>query len=78
MRAFLRRLAAKSRHAKARRAYAEAYAAYRAAEDRQDTRAMGVTRTALQAAHRALMIAEAEALPKPEPLPHPQRNLSHG
>ncbi|GEM_PF-2595096 len=67
--AALRRLAARSRLIKAKRAYAAAYAEYKAADERQDTRRMHAATGPLQAAHRALMAAERAALPRPDRLP---------
>lgn len=67
--AALRRLAARSRLFKARRAYAVALAEYQAADARQDTRRMHTATQPLQDAHRALLAAERDALPRPEPLP---------
>ena len=71
--AALRRLAARSRLFKARRAYAAALAEYKAADDRQDTRRMHAATGPLQEAHRALLAAERDALPRPERLPLAQR-----
>lgn len=58
----------RARLATARRAYAQALAAYKAADDRQDTRAMGQATRPLQFAHRELMQAELAVLPRPAPM----------
>lgn len=60
--------AKRARLAKARRAYAQALSAYKAADDRQDTRAMGQATRPLQSAHRELMQAELAVLPRPAPM----------
>lgn len=75
--AAFRRLAARSRLIKAKRAYATALSNYKAADDRQDTRAMHAATAPLQAAHKALLAAERDALPRPErlPLAKPRRAL---
>ena len=65
------RWAARSRLDKARRAYAQALARYKAADDRQDTRKMHEATRPLQMAHYALMDAERAALPKQPLLPTP-------
>ena len=62
------RWSSRTRLDKARRAYAQALARYKAADDRQDSRKMGEATAPLQQAHRALMRAELAALPRPAPL----------
>lgn len=62
------RWSARSRLDKARRAYAQALARYKAADDRQDARKMHEATAPPQLAHRALMQAELAALPRPAPL----------
>lgn len=62
------RWSARSRLDKARRAYAQALARYKAADERQDTRKMHEATAPLQLAHRALMKTELAALSRPAPL----------
>lgn len=58
----------RARLAKARRAYTQALAAYKAADDRRDTRKMHEATRPLQSALRELMQAELSALPRPAPM----------
>ena len=69
--AAFRRLAARSRLTKARHALASARAEHRAACASCDTRRIHTATTTLQAANRAVLAAEREALPTPAPLPRP-------
>lgn len=64
----LRQLAARSRLHKARQAYAVALAEHEAACARRDSRRIHAATSALQAANRAVLTAERDALPAPAPL----------
>lgn len=66
--AAFRRLAARSRLIKARKAYAAALAEHIAACERRDSRRVHLATTSLQAANRAVLQAERDALPPPAPL----------
>ena len=66
------RWSARTRLHKARRAYSQARAEWKAAFDRQDCRRMHDAGNAMRRTNAALMAAEAAALPKQPLLPTPK------